>query len=268
MPEGPEVRKISEDLAVRLSNRTIMSAEIISGRYQKHGLPDGFDQMLDNLPVRIVGAGCHGKFIFIILDGGSSIWCTLGMTGTWSEKRGKHSRVMFRLDDGDVFFNDMRNFGTLKYKHDKKDLIQKIESLGPDMLSENLSDQDFYKIIMSCKDKTIAQAIMDQKVIAGVGNYLKAECLYFSRISPHRKCNTLTLDEASSLNTAIKKTIRDSYNFGGATIRSYAGFYGEVGEYSARFAVYNQKRDPMGREVIREKTRDGRTTHWVPEFQN
>ena len=267
MPEGPEVRKIAESLAERVGERDLLSYEILGGRYENHGPPEGFQELDSSLPAQIAGAGCHGKFIFLIFSGGSSLWCTLGMTGGWTRERETHSRIRFTLGDGEIFFTDSRNFGTIRFVSDRKMLIDKISSLGPDMLGEDVSDERFFERIRSCKKKSIAQAVMDQKVIAGVGNYLKAETLYRSRISPHRACDSLSGEELSRLNTSIKTIIRDSYESGGATIQSYTGFNGKIGKYSRRFAVYNQKEDPEGRKVIKEKTRDGRMTHWVPEIQ-
>tara|TARA_R110001583_G_scaffold62572_4_gene183917 strand:+ start:83 stop:889 length:807 start_codon:yes stop_codon:yes gene_type:complete len=267
MPEGPEVRKISESLAMYISNKTLLSFDILSGRYQKHGLPQNFDLLKSSLPKPVAGAGCHGKFIFIIFSDGTSIWCTLGMTGTWSEEEDKHSRVRFKFSDGSAYFSDMRNFGTLRFCETRSGLIEKIKSLGPDMLSEDVSDVKFFERVRSCNKKTVAQALMDQSVVAGVGNYLKAECLYFSKISPHRACDSLSDEELSRLNKSIKNTIRASYESGGATIQNYKTFEGNIGKYSRRFMVYNQKEDLDGNPVIKEKTRDGRVTHWVPKIQ-
>ncbi len=217
--------------------------------------------------MKIAGAGCHGKFIFIILENEWAIWNTLGMSGTWSGTRNKHSRVKICLGGESIFFNDIRNFGTLKIVRGKDLLINKLNSLGPDMLNDDVKNDDFLRRIRACNKKTIAQAVMDQSVISGVGNYLKAESLYISKISPHRACKSLSDQEIILLNESIKKTIRASYDTGGATISTYSGFEGEIGEYSQRFLVYNQKTDPHGNTVIKEKTKDGRTTHWVPEVQ-
>jgi len=222
---------------------------------------------LHELPLKIAGAGCHGKFIFIILENEWTIWNTLGMSGTWSGSHNKHSRVRLYLDRESIFFNDIRNFGTLKIVKGKDFLIDKLNSLGPDMLNDDVKNDDFLRRIRMCNKKTIAQAVMDQSVISGVGNYLKAESLYISKISPHRTCKSLSDQEIILLNENIKKTIRASYETGGATISTYSGFEGEIGEYSQRFLVYNQKTDPHGNTVIKEKTKDGRTTHWVPEVQ-
>ena len=108
---------------------------------------------------------------------------------------------------------------------------------------------------------------MNQKTVAGVGNYIKAEVLWLSRISPMRKVEDLTESDILCLKRNIESVTRVSYESGGATIKSFYGADGSAGTYSSRFLVYNQKRDPFNNEVIKTKTPDGRTTHWVPEMQ-
>jgi formamidopyrimidine-DNA glycosylase len=108
---------------------------------------------------------------------------------------------------------------------------------------------------------------MDQTVVSGVGNYLKSECLYFAGISPHRICSSISDQELSQLNDTIKAVIRQSYKTGGATIYTFQNFEGEKGQYTSRFAVYNQENDPQGREVQSFTSPEGRTTFWVPEAQ-
>jgi formamidopyrimidine-DNA glycosylase len=249
-----------------MKSRTITGVKILSGRYARHGDLQGFDEFTATLPVEVIGASCHGKFIYVHTKSDWNIWCTLGMTGSWRLSQTPHSRVEIETDGGSIFFTDMRNFGTLAFVHGSGNLLRKIKSMGPDMLSTDVTDDDFIGIIRSDK-RTIAEAVMDQSVISGVGNYLKAECLYFARISPHRMCKDLTDDEIRNLNASIKSTIRLSYKTGGATIKNYAGVNGDVGQYSSRFAVYSCKEDPLGNPVVREKTKDGRTTHWVPNLQ-
>lgn len=212
--------------------------------------------------------GCKGKFIYVSFDNGMHIFNTLGMTGSWSDAERKHSRVRFVLDDGgEIFFNDMRNFGTLKLVTKKDSLAAKLKTLGPDMLSEDVSDLVFIRSIKK-KNRTLAETLMDQTVISGVGNYLKSECLYFSNLSPHRMTQSLSDSELKTLNSVIKNVIRKSYETGGATIYTFSGFDGQKGDYSRRFAVYNQEKDPAGRAVTRETTKDGRTTFWIPETQH
>jgi formamidopyrimidine-DNA glycosylase len=267
MPEGPEVRRITDSLATAMKNRSINRSQIISGRYVNHGPPDGFNDFVKSLPLSINEINCKGKFIYIKLENDWTIWSTLGMAGSWSSSQKKHSRVKFELGDRDVFFTDVRNFGTLKFVKGYDRLEKKLDSLGPDMLKGETTDAQFIYVMRKKNNKTVVEALMNQSVISGVGNYLKSESLYLSKISPHRVVSTLSNREMSCLNESIKVTILSSYLSGGATIHTFEGFNGEFGEYSRRFAVYNQKTDPSGLSVVREKTRDGRTTFWVPEVQ-
>tara|TARA_R100000808_G_C2155555_1_gene168656 strand:+ start:9934 stop:10737 length:804 start_codon:yes stop_codon:yes gene_type:complete len=266
VPEGPEVRRIAQQLAERVSGRTLKAVEILDGRYQKKP-PSGIEIIAPRFPIRVVGAGCHGKFMYWLLDDEYSIWCTLGMTGGWSEVVTKHPRLRFHLNDGMVYFNDQRNFGTIKFVRGKFNLIEKLTSLGPDMLATDVDNEMFIGRLRKKNKWEITKALMDQSVVAGVGNYIKADSLWLSKISPYRRVIDMSDQELISLNRSIQLVMRESFESGGATIKTYKNFDGSEGEYARKFLVYNQKTDPDGNEVIREQTADGRTTHWCPAIQ-
>ena len=268
MPEGPEVRKNVDYLSTVLEGTRIDNVEIKTGRYKKHAPFKGYDLMItDDLIVESVQ--CKGKFIYFSFNSSASLWSTLGMSGVWQGKETKHTRVTLTNHKGQkVHFNDVRNFGTLKYTQLQSELNKKLDSLGPDVLSDAGMDASiFRKRFLSKPNKTITECLMNQSVISGVGNYLKAEILYACQISPHRLCKDITDKEYASLFEACFWIPRLSYKMGGATLSTYRQPNGEKGLYSRRFAVYNQKHDPLGNEVIKESTRDKRTTHWVPNIQ-
>ena len=266
MPEGPEVRRFGLDLAKSVSNRKLLSVKIMSGRYVKN-LPEGFEEFCDACPLTILAVGVHGKFLYWLLEDERSVWNTLGMSGQWSMSPTKHARAEFRLDEFSIYYNDTRNFGTLKFVQGKVPLIEKLESMGPDLLSEPCDDEVFKQRIRTKITKTVAQAIMDQGVVAGVGNYIKSDSLWLAGISPHRKVSTLTDIDLVRLNQAIRTIMVSSFESGGATIRSYRNLNGNSGEYGSKFLAYNRKVDEDGNEIIKEKTKDGRTTHWSPVRQ-
>ena len=108
---------------------------------------------------------------------------------------------------------------------------------------------------------------MDQKAVAGIGNYIKAEALYMAKINPKSRVGNLSDDELNELGRASMWVIKASYKARGATIRNYKWPNGDVGDYKFEFQVYSQPTDPSGNKVIREQTADKRTTHWVPEIQ-
>jgi len=109
--------------------------------------------------------------------------------------------------------------------------------------------------------------LMNQKVISGVGNYIKAESLWYSRINPHVLVKDLSDENLVTLNKAILFVINKSYNEQGATIKSYYTFDGKEGSAVQGFVVYGKRKDYNGHNVIKETTPDKRTTHWVKERQ-
>lgn len=266
MPEGPEVKRIAQLLAEKVSSKKLTKIEILSGRYTKK-LPDGLNEFTNILPVNIVGAGCSGKFIFIILESGLSIWNSLGLTGNWSTNKTKYSRLAFYIEDSILYFNDSRNFGTIKFVGDKNKLIRKLEDLGPDMLSENITDKDLKNILSNTKpEKTIAQVLMDQSTLSGIGNYIKSESLYRARLSPHRLVSELSDKEVSDLNSSIKYIMTKSFDKKlKMSLNDFQSY--DSKKYNIEMSVYSKKEDIYGHEVIKEKTKDGRNTYWVPQVQ-
>jgi len=268
LPEGPECRRITERLAQYVSGRHLQSVSFLGGRYIKK-LPTGFDKFATNFPIEVVGVGVHGKFIYWIMKKDFSVWNTLGMSGFWSKERQPHSRVQFNFDDSSTaFFNDQRNFGTLKFVWGKQPLIEKLTSLGPDMLADDVADEMFIQQLRKKNSHNICKALMNQAVICGVGNYIKADSLWLAKINPHRDVQEISDEELRNLNRCVKQIIRESYNSGGATIRTYKNFDGQNGEYASKFLVYNRKIDPEGNKITKELTPDGRQTHWSPAIQH
>ena len=265
MPEGAEVRIISEGLAQKVRSRVCTAIVPVSGRYTKKKIP-GVELFM---PSRVTGVGVKGKLIFWIFNNDTFLLNTLGMSGTWSSNGDhKHARVKFEFETGDpVFYVDTRNFGTIKIVHGKSALISKLDTLGPDMLNENVTLHDFCEALDQKKHWTIAKALMNQSIVCGVGNYVKAEALYRAKISPHRTVGSLSSSELAKLNDSCQVVLRQAYNSNGATIMTYRDASGNAGSASLQFMVYGKKTDPAGSEVIREKTEDGRTTHWVPAVQ-
>ncbi len=267
MPEGSEVKLFGESLAAVVSGKDIVSVDIISGRYKNSDV-EGLDHFRARLPAKVIGVGVHGKFLYWIITNDVFLYNTLGMTGSWSVTETKHSRVVFRLGDStQVFFNDQRNFGTLKMVPGRQELVKKLQSLGPDMLSEQVSDARFTECLSRKPKWTLAEVLMDQSIVCGVGNYVKAESLYRAQLSPHRVVSSLSASDFSRLKHSTQTVLQEAYKRGGASIQTYRDFDGNEGEYSQRFLVYNQAKDPDGNDVIREQTADGRTTHWVPAVQ-
>jgi formamidopyrimidine-DNA glycosylase len=266
MPEGPEVRRVYEDLRKEIGESRVTQLQVFSGRFLKKR-PIGLDQVI--LPSRVIDGGVRGKFMWLEFETGATMWITLGMSGYWSEESGTHSHFGIGIENSRaLYFVDQRRFGTIKFSHDRAELDKKIKSLGRDPLNDaDFTPIEFNQRINKYPNKTITEVLMDQRVCAGIGNYIKCEVLYRSGISPHRLVKDIDPVESTVLFGWIKKIMQTSYDQGGASIRNYQRVGGGLGEFVFEFEVYAQPLDSKGNTVIREETLDGRTTHWVPEVQ-
>lgn len=269
MPEGPEVKSMVIQLNKFLIGKTLHQIVLHSGRYTKKN-PDNFQKIITQLPLKILEVKNKGKFIWFKFENNWSMWNTLGMTGGWNLENGKHTRIELILNNQkSIWFNDIRNFGTIKFCDKLKELEDKLKKIGPDILEEEFTLSLFNSIMKKKKlqEKTIPEIFMNQSHISGIGNYLKSEILYQSKISPFRKLNSLTDKDLETLHINIKKISLNSLKSGGATIRNYSNIDSGKGQYSFKFKVYQLKKDHLGHNVIKIETKDKRTTHWVPEVQ-
>ena len=213
---------------------------------------------------KVLSVKCKGKFIWFELER-NIIFNTLGMTGSWSRKNKQHSRIQINfVEDDFVYFNDIRNFGTFQVK-DKSDLVKKLKSIGPDMLSN--PPHNFIQILRKKDNKNICEVLMNQSVLSGIGNYIKAESLWLAKINPHSNIKSLSDNDLSRLELAVRKVITTSYKSQGASLKTYTNFDDQEGEATDFFNVYSKKIDTLGNQVLKEETPDKRTTHWSPSRQ-
>lgn len=278
MPEGPEV-KLSADLIKPLAtNRHIISAGYTKNSRYSSSPPEGYKEFIDAVssspkPTSVTDIQTRGKFMYWTFDNGWYMYSTFGMSGQWSPKEGKHPCFYFTFatqtaQEDQVFFNDPRHFGTIKFVNSKKDLEKKLQELGWDPLSMPLDKNlKWITFQLAKSSKSIAEALMDQGLFSGVGNYIRAEALYACKLSPWRKAKQLSQDEIKTLCQAIVDVMQESYQHQGATIHTYKTVYGEEGKYATLFKVYGQKKDPLGNKIITQQTPDKRTIHWCPDIQ-
>lgn len=300
MPEGPEVRVICEYLNKVWSNQTIIGMNWDSkSKFNKTGIK-GLD--LVKLPCKVIRVFPRGKVIVIecINSNGETIYMIsqLGMEGKWTREKGPHAnfKILFgeptdqKTEGGKTLYkitdiwryDDTRHFGNFNIY---KDLSEVWKKHGPCLLTtalvsrgilrkEDLSEHEplatkeaWVKSLSNgrLKNKQICAYLMEQKYFAGIGNYLRAELLYRARVRPDRTLSQLSEEEKELLyDTALEQLII-SYNYRGLTIKTYWDPEGKKGECPLQ--VYNQKTDPLGNEVVKERFKDKRTTHWVPQIQ-
>ena len=257
MPEGPEVKLFTDNVRKHFVFKKIKEVKVLSGRYTK--------KPIENLHFlfnkTLTDVCCKGKFIWFHVED-TVVFNTLGMTGAWTKNKNTHTRILFEFDDGsELCFNDMRNFGTFQIKT-KDDLAKKLKSIGPDMLSE--PPDNFVEILRKHNNKNICVVLMNQKVISGVGNYIKAESLWYSRINPNAMIKDLTDNNLELLGKAIRFVMLKSYGSLGASIKDYYTFDEQEGSATTGFVVYGRKTDYNGNKVEKITTLDKRTTHYSP----
>lgn len=290
MPEGPEVRTIANQISDRLTSSPsrLVSVDILSGRYTRHGPPADHGDFLQSLQLRpetsvIKEWNVRGKFQYAVLeDEERSVWVTLGMSGRFSFNEDldhKHARVNFLLEDvatkelRNLVFIDARNFGTVRFSLDRQELEQKLKTLGPDLLdSSDLTDSVFIKIarksFSAAKNPlNVCKFLMNQKKISGVGNYILAEGLYKSNIDPWCTLDELSDDQLVTLIHHLRTTAQTSLTAQGLTRNkggSYRSLSGGVGKFEFELECYGKAETPEGEPVL--KVVDGphkRAIHFV-----
>ena len=287
MPEGPECTRTARQVDRAVRGKSLVNINFISGRYVK-SLPAGFANFyiaLEEKHLPVKGVFNKGKFIwweFGDLLPICYMYTTLGMSGNFKLQPSKHTRIAFYFDDDTaIYYNDMRNFGTVKFVFDEREHQKKLDSIGPDMLNNPCTLSDFVAIARAKPKWTVVKWLMEQGQISGVGNIYKSESLFLAGLDPRRTMETFSDEELEKLYLAVCQVLSASYETGGATIRNYSDLYNNHGNYTrfasnpneiveargGRVMVYNQKQDIYGNPVERLKLNDGRTTFWSPEVQ-
>jgi len=274
MPEGPEVKIITEGLTHLLSGKTLASLEInAKSRYHKKA-PDGFTDFTAALPARVVGVRAHGKFIWWEFANGWIAWQTLGLAGGWFLHEKKNSGIQLTTTDGTkLYYDDARHFGTIKFLEPSsalRETAKKIKALGPDILSQpHIPVAEYITRFRKYPNHIIGSLLMEQKVMAGVGNYLRSEILFAARVNPHTKVESLTDEQLSRLHSKTYELAEASYRSGGASIQHYSDIHSNKGQFEFQMQVYGRKKTPGGLEILAEKLgKETQTTYWCPSLQN
>jgi len=274
MPELPEVETVRRGLALRMTGRRIVVAELRR--------PDLRRPFPTGLARRLVGARIgelrrRGKYILIELDDDGLLLLHLGMSGRITAVGNnapdeKHDHVVLRLDDGTVVrFNDPRRFGSLDYmKCGEEGAHPLLAGMGPEPLGPAF-DGAYLAKALTGKLTSIKSALLDQKIVAGLGNIYVCEALYRARLSPRRLAATVTGARAARLAAAIREVLEEAIDAGGSSLRDYVQANGELGYFQHRWAVYGKEGEPCPAcnctEGVRRIVQSGRSTFYCPRWQ-
>ncbi len=295
MPEGAEVRVIAEYLNNVWKNQLIVAMGWDSkSKFHKTGIK-GIE--LVKVPCNVIGVYSRGKVIIIecINSQNETIYMIsqLGMEGRWIHTKEKHSnfRIYFgRINDSRTeyivtdtwYYDDSRHFGHFNVFPDLSEIKSKH---GPCLLTTALVRvgyiqskilrhyQDISTIEMfrdkilnkRLQNKQICDFLMEQKYFSGIGNYLRAEILYKSKMNPTKVLSTFKENDITTLYNIILDQMLLAYGARGLTIKSYWDPEGYAGKCPLQ--VYNRESDPYGNPVEKFTDSQNRTVHWVPRIQ-
>jgi formamidopyrimidine-DNA glycosylase len=251
MPELPEVESLRRILARSAAGRTIVGARIGSLPLRRRATPDFTGEIRGR---RIERVGRRAKYLLIELSGGMVILAHLGMSGNLAHRDGgsradaldpRHDHVEFALDDGSrLVYNDPRRFGLIRLvAREELDSIAELRGLGPEPLGRGFT-ADYLARKARGRRVAIKNLLMDQRIVAGIGNIYAAEILFRAGIRPTRRAGRLARAEIERIASATRLVLRAAIGSRGTTFRSYRDSRGRPGRFARRLMVYGREGEP------------------------
>ena len=283
MPELPEVETVVRGLRPRLEGRRLRRVQQ-RRKDLRFPLPARFAERLTGRKVERIER--RAKYILAHLDGGEALLAHLGMSGRMllvedpAQPLQAHDHIVLETDQGlQIRFNDTRRFGIM-------DLVAEAEleahwllkDLGPEPLS-NAFNGPFLAKRLAGRRTPIKAALLDQKIVAGLGNIYASEALFHAGLSPRRQAYTVQRGRAERLAWAIRDVLQRAIAAGGSSLRDYVQADGELGYFQHQWAVYDREGEPCpgcdcgagggpaGGSGIRRLVQSNRATFYCPRRQ-
>jgi formamidopyrimidine-DNA glycosylase len=266
MPELPEVETLAADLRPLLRDRAIVSCELRCPSLVRYPDPARFVAVVENS--RIQGVDRRGKYLLIRLEGGDLLVVHLGMTGHLrvvdaGEPEPPHLHAVFPLDDGRLLrYDDVRRFGRLLAGSEAELLgSRSLPNLGPEPIDPHFTAADLYRRVHRSR-APVKALLLDQAVVAGVGNIYADEACFRARVRPDRRGETLSRRAVGRLRAALEESLGEAIRNRGSTIDDYRDAWGEFGGQQERLLVYGHAGEPCPRcgAPLRSARIGGRTT--------
>lgn len=279
MPELPEVETVCRGLAPHLEGRVLV--RVVQRRPDlRFPFPPGFCERLTGR--RVTAVRRRAKYILVHLDDGTVLLAHLGMSGrmiiapTPAPAPATHDHVVFETDDGTVVtFNDARRFGMMDLT-DESGMAghPMLRALGPEPLGNEFSGP-VLAARLAGRMSPIKAALLDQTVVAGLGNIYVSEALFCAGISPRRMAATVTGAKAERLAGCIRDVLSRAIEAGGSTLRDHRQASGELGYFQHQFSVYDREGQPCPGCTcdlaktggVRRIVQSGRSTFYCPQRQ-
>lgn len=291
MPELPEVETVRRGLIDAMEGARIVEVETRRGDLRFPFQSDFLSRLRGQT---ITGLGRRAKYLLADLSSGDVLLMHLGMSGSFrvggdeSTTPGRfhhqrnedkaHDHVVFRMSSGAIVtFNDPRRFGFMRvFSRADIDSEPSLKALGPEPLGNAF---DAAMLARACAGKTtsLKAALLDQRLVAGIGNIYACEALYRAHLSPKKKASVLAArngtptPHAVALVDAIRKVLNEAIEAGGSTLRDHRRTDGELGYFQHAFRVYDREGEKCRTRgcggIVKRFTQSGRSTFWCPVCQ-
>ncbi len=287
MPELPEVETVRRGLAPALAG-AVFSAVTVRRPDLRFPLPAGFARRLEGAQVETLGR--RGKYLTAFLSSGETLIMHLGMSGRFSvsfgDRRARpgdfhfaaptdpvHDHVRFEVagpqGDAAIVYNDPRRFGFMDLVATAAlDRSSHFAAMGPEPLGPDFTP-DALAVALHGRSAPIKAALLDQSVVAGLGNIYVCEALFEAGVSPRRKSSNVSKLASERLHAAIRMTLVRAIDAGGSSLRDFAGSDGALGYFQHRFKVYDREGEkcPGCSAAVRRIVQSGRSTYFCVKCQ-
>ena len=287
MPELPEVETVRRGLVPVMEGRRL--DRVIQRRPDlRWPLPERFAERLTGR--RVGRLGRRSKYLLADLDGGETLIMHLGMSGRMIVQAaeaapvlvgdfvhaaagdGAHDHVVFEIEGGArVVFNDARRFGAMDLWPTAEIAAHRLlASLGPEPLGNGFSGA-YLAERLAGRGTSVKAALLDQRLVAGLGNIYACEALHRAGIAPRRRAGSIGRARIEGLAAAIRETLAEAIEAGGSSLRDYRRADGELGYFQHAWRVYGREGEPCRRAgcsgVVKRATQTGRSSFWCPVCQ-
>jgi formamidopyrimidine-DNA glycosylase len=282
MPELPEVETVRRGLTPAMEGAVIARAQV--------NRPDLRWPFPDRMAERLTGARVkqlrrRSKYILADLDTGETLLIHLGMSGRMTvsgdplgqfahehPQAEKHDHVVFDMENGArITFNDPRRFGAMDLLDTATaDQHKLLAVLGPEPLGNDFHEQHLIESFRN-RNTPVKSALLDQRIVAGLGNIYVCEALFRAAISPRRKAGQISAKRVASLVPIIRTVLQDAILAGGSSLKDFRQADGELGYFQHSFDVYGREGDPCRREgcggTVGRITQSGRSSFYCAQCQ-
>ncbi|HSG33216.1 MAG TPA: bifunctional DNA-formamidopyrimidine glycosylase/DNA-(apurinic or apyrimidinic site) lyase [Sphingomonadaceae bacterium] len=268
MPELPEVETTVRGLARYLEGERIERVAVNRPDLRRPFPPDLVQALTG---ARVTSLGRRAKYGLVHTDRGQSMVFHLGMSGRWRIDPAaidRHDHLVIETAGHRFALNDARRFGSVDLvPSDALESWPQFAAMGPEPLGEELTAQHL-KDMLRGRKQAIKLLLLDQKIVAGLGNIYVCEALYRAGISPRRAGGKVTRAALERLVPAIRDVLAEAIEAGGSTLRDYARPDGQLGYFSKRFEVYDREGLACRcGSLIRRFPQGGRSTWFCPACQ-